>query len=257
MSVEKKQLKHIIEGALLAYGQVLSIKQMQQLFPASDRPDSKTIQDTLGELQQDYTDRGIELKQVASGYRFQACKAISPWLANLWEEKPPRYSRALLETLVLIAYRQPITRAEIEEIRGVVVSTHIIRTLLERDWVRVVGQRDVPGKPSLYATTKQFLDYFNLKSLEDLPTLSEVRDIDTVEKQAVEQLNLVVADADGSDNIEQVAEYADVVDQAVIEKDVVESSIEGNNIENMVEQGTENIVSIEQETELFEQQASD
>jgi len=131
----------------------------------------------LEDIEADCRDRGFELKQTASGYRFQVCQELSPWINKLWEEKPKRYSRALLETLSLIAYRQPLTRGDIELVRGVAVSSDIIRSLLERDWIRVVGHRDVPGKPALYATTKQFLDYFNLKNLEHLPALSEIKDL--------------------------------------------------------------------------------
>jgi segregation and condensation protein B len=127
-------------------------------------------------LERDYQDRGIELAQVAGGYRVQVRKETAPWVARLWEEKPARYSRALLETLSLVAYRQPITRGEIEDIRGVAVSTNIVKTLTEREWIRIVGHRDVPGRPALYATTRKFLDYFGLRSLNDLPTLAEIRD---------------------------------------------------------------------------------
>jgi segregation and condensation protein B len=134
----------------------------------------------LDALQAEYTGRGIELKQVGSGFRIQVCQGYEPWIARLWQEKPPRYSRALLETLAIIAYRQPITRGEIEEIRGVGVSANITRTLQEREWVKVVGHRDVPGKPALFGTTREFLDYFNLRSLDELPTLAELKDIDSL-----------------------------------------------------------------------------
>jgi segregation and condensation protein B len=135
-----------------------------------------TVKKALDALASDYEGRGIELREVASGYRVQIKRSMSDWLMPLWEERAPRYTRALLETLALIAYRQPITRGEIEEVRGVVVSTNIIRTLLERNWVRVVGYRDVPGKPAMLGTTREFLDYFGLKKLEDLPPLSEIKD---------------------------------------------------------------------------------
>ena len=170
-------LKNIIEGALLAAGGPLTLDSLLGLFGIDEEaPAREALQVALATLEEDYHDRGIELALVAGGYRIQVRKDCAPWIARLWDEKPPRYSRALLETLALIAYRQPITRGEIEEIRGVAVSTNIVKTLLEREWVRVVGHRDVPGRPSLYATTRKFLDYFGLKSLNELPTLAELRD---------------------------------------------------------------------------------
>ncbi len=170
-------LKNIIEGALLAAGGPLTLDSLLGLFGTEEAaPTREALQVALATLEEDYRDRGIELAQVAGGYRIQVRKECAPWIARLWDEKPPRYSRALLETLALIAYRQPITRGEIEEIRGVAVSTNIVKTLLEREWVRVVGHRDVPGRPSLYATTRKFLDYFGLKSLNELPTLAELRE---------------------------------------------------------------------------------
>ena len=174
---ERPSLKNIVEGALLAAGGPLTLETLASLFTEEEEvvPTREELTAALAALEADYQDRGIELAQVAGGYRIQVRKACAPWVARLWDEKPPRYSRALLETLALIAYRQPITRGEIEEIRGVAVSTNIVKTLLEREWVRVVGHRDVPGRPALYATTRKFLDYFGLKSLNDLPTLAEIR----------------------------------------------------------------------------------
>lgn len=170
-------LKNIVEGALLAAGGPLTLDSLLGLFGTDEEPPTReALNVALATLAEDYRDRGIELAEVAGGYRIQVRKDCAPWIARLWDEKPPRYSRALLETLALIAYRQPITRGEIEDIRGVAVSTHIVKTLLEREWVRVVGHRDVPGRPSLYATTRKFLDYFGLKSLNELPTLEELRD---------------------------------------------------------------------------------
>lgn len=174
---DQPPLKNIIEGALLAAGGPLTLDSLLGLFGTEEAtPTREALQVALATLEEDYRDRGIELAQVAGGYRIQVRKECAPWIARLWDEKPPRYSRALLETLALIAYRQPITRGEIEEIRGVAVSTNIVKTLLEREWVRVVGHRDVPGRPSLYATTRKFLDYFGLKSLNELPTLAELRE---------------------------------------------------------------------------------
>ena len=177
--MDNTKLKKIVEGALLAASQPLSVEQLEKLFvEGEERPTRDEIRETLSELAGDCAERGYELKQVASGYRFQVRQELAHWVGRLWEEKPPRYSRATLETLALIAYRQPITRAEIEEIRGVSVSSNIIKSLTERDWIRVVGHRDVPGKPAMYGTTRGFLDYFNLKSLDELPTLAELRDLD-------------------------------------------------------------------------------
>ncbi len=173
-------LVQIIEGALLAAGKPLSVAQIGALFEERERPENTAIREALKEIDERCQERGFELVEVASGFRFQVRQALSPWVGRLWQERPQRYSRALLETLALIAYRQPITRGEIEEIRGVAVSSNIIRTLHEREWIRVVGHRDVPGRPAMYATTKQFLDYFSLKSLEQLPALAEIRDLDTL-----------------------------------------------------------------------------
>jgi len=174
------QLKRILEGALLAAGEPLSLERLGQLFVDSERPVNAELRTALKELATDFEGRGFELKEVASGWRFQVRDDLSEWVGRLWEEKPARYSRALLETLALVAFRQPVTRGEIEEVRGVSVSSNIIRTLLEREWVRVVGHRDVPGRPAMYATTKTFLDYFNLKTLDELPALSEIRDLDKI-----------------------------------------------------------------------------
>lgn len=178
--MEIVQVENIVEAALLAANEILSIDRLQSLF-VENEVEKKVLEQVLENLQQHYKNRGFELQQLASGYRLQVKTELMPWVHRLWEEKPPRYSRALLETLALIAYQQPITRGEIEEVRGVSVSSNIIKTLLERSWIRVIGHRDVPGKPALYATTRNFLDYFNLRSLDELPPLSELRDIDAIE----------------------------------------------------------------------------
>ncbi|HEY0892216.1 MAG TPA: SMC-Scp complex subunit ScpB [Cellvibrio sp.] len=178
MPVDAELLRKIIEGAILAAGQPMTIARLLELFDEEVAPSKDEIAAALLDIQAASAERGFELKEVASGWRFQVRDNLAPWVNRLWEEKPQKYSRALLETLALVAYRQPITRGDIEEIRGVAVSSHIMKTLLERDWVKVVGHRDVPGRPSLFATTRQFLDYFNLKSLEELPSLSEIRDLD-------------------------------------------------------------------------------
>jgi segregation and condensation protein B len=173
-----EQLKTIIEAALLASSQPLSVQQLGELFEEPDGVNHELIARALESLASDCAGRGIELHEVASGFRYQVNQAVHPWIARMWTEKPSRYSRALLETLALIAYRQPITRPEIEQIRGVVVSSSIIKTMEEREWIRVVGYRDMPGKPALFGTTRAFLDYFNLKSLDQLPPLSEIRDME-------------------------------------------------------------------------------
>jgi segregation and condensation protein B len=181
MKPEKKiELRNIVEGALLAAGRPLSVDELLSLFPDDDRPDRAEMRKAIEALQKDFEGRGIELKEVSSGFRVQVRKELASYMGRLWEERPARYSRALLETLALVAYRQPITRGEIEEVRGVTVSTHIIRTLQDRNWVRVVGHRDVPGHPEMFGTTKEFLDYFSLKSLDELPTLAQLRDIESI-----------------------------------------------------------------------------
>jgi segregation and condensation protein B len=181
--IEEHKLKQIIEGALLAAGKPLPIDRMEALFNENERPEKEALQQALDAIAADCQERGFELKKVSSGYRFQVRQELSEWVGRLWEEKPQRYSRALMETLSIIAYRQPITRGDIEKIRGVAVSTQIVQTLLEHEWVRVVGYRDVPGRPAMYATTRQFLDYFNLSSLEELPPLSEIRDLEEINRE--------------------------------------------------------------------------
>ncbi len=171
------ETKQIVEAILFAANRSMTLKQIKQVFPELEQPDNDEIQRAIDAIIEDYRLRPVELKLVASGYRFQIKEAMSPWVARLFAEKPPRYSRALLETMAIIAYRQPVTRGDIEDIRGVSVSSTIMRTLLDREWVRVVGHKEVPGRPALYSTTKQLLDYFNLSSLSELPTLQEVEDL--------------------------------------------------------------------------------
>lgn len=173
----------IIEALLLTAGQPLNLKQIAEVFDETERPTPGEIGSALKQLEENCQGRGVELSEVASGYRLQVREEYMSWISRLWEERPQRYSRALLETLALIAYRQPITRGDIEDVRGVSVSTNIIRTLQEREWIRVVGHRDVPGKPALFGTTKAFLDYFNLTSLDDLPTLAEIKDLGSLEPE--------------------------------------------------------------------------
>jgi segregation and condensation protein B len=170
-------LEQIIEGALMAAGQTLSIDRLQSLFDEGQEPSKERILIILERISEKCDNRGYELKKVATGYRFQVAQDLGKWVSRLWEEKPQRYSRALLETLSIIAYRQPCTRGEIEDVRGVAVSSHITKTLVEREWIQVVGHRDVPGRPAMFATTKMFLDYFNLSSLDQLPTLEEIQEM--------------------------------------------------------------------------------
>ena len=177
--MEIDKLKPILEAVFSASDKPLSVNQLFELFVGDiEQPGKDEIRQAIQQLVEKYSDSGFELKQVASGFRFQVRVDFETWVVRLWEQKPPRYSRALLETLALIAYRQPITRGEIEDIRGVSVSTNMINSLQERDWVKSLGHKDVPGRPTLYGTTSGFLDYFNLKTLNELPTLAEIRDID-------------------------------------------------------------------------------
>lgn len=181
--MDAAQLKHVVEAALLAAGRPMDLNDLRALFGDEHAPSKDELRAALGALDADYAGRGIAVHEVASGYRIQVRSSFAPWLGKLWEERAPRYSRALLETLAIIAYRQPVTRGDVEEIRGVGVTTNIMRTLLERSWIRVVGFRDVPGKPAMYGTTREFLDYFGLKKLDDLPPLGELRDLDSLSAQ--------------------------------------------------------------------------
>lgn len=193
--MDSTEIKYFIEAALLAAGRPLNIDQLHGLFDGRGAPDKAEIRKAIAALNDEYSERGIIISEVASGFRMQIKSTMAGRLQKLWEERPPRYSRALFETLALIAYRQPVTRGEIEEIRGVSVSSNIVRTLLERDWVRVVGHRDVPGRPAMFGTTKVFLDYFSLKKLEDLPPLADLSDWESLRVQ----LNLPeVEDQSGS-----------------------------------------------------------
>ena len=194
--MDTAEIKYFIESALLAAGRPLNVSQLQNLFDGRMAPEKQEIRQAIAELTEEYEPRGITIAEVASGFRMQVKAAMAERLHKLWEERPPRYSRALFETLALIAYRQPITRGEIEEVRGVSVSANIVRTLMERDWVRVVGHRDVPGRPEMFGTTKLFLDYFGLKKLDDLPPLADLSDWESLRVQ----LNLPEVDEDGADN---------------------------------------------------------
>lgn len=204
-----RKIQAITEAALLAAGKPMSLEQLRELFDEDERPARQVMEHVLALLEAACKGRGFELKKVASGYRLQVREEYAPWVARLFEEKPQRYSRALLETLALIAYRQPITRGEIEDIRGVTVSSNIIRTLLEREWVRVVGHRDVPGRPAMYATTRQFLDYFNLSDLDQLPPLSEVRDLEEIGREIEKNMQAEIEfDASAGDEGDDAGEPA-------------------------------------------------
>ena len=188
---ESSHLKSVLEAIIFAANKVLSIDALFNLLQEDLAPSRSEIKQQLILLKKDYQNKGISLVEIAGGYRFQTKSEYSTWVGRLWEEKPQKYSRAMLETLSLIAYRQPITRGDIEEVRGVVVSSTIMKTLQERNWIKVIGYRDVPGRPSMYATTKEFLGYFNLKSLEELPSLAEIRDIDVISQEISSQLDLI------------------------------------------------------------------
>jgi segregation and condensation protein B len=215
------EIKRVIEAILFAANRPMTCKQLQQVFPEIEQPELQEIQAACEAIQEDYRSRPVELKLVASGYRFQVRQELSRWVSRLFEERPPRYSRALLETLAIIAYRQPATRGDIEDIRGVGVSSSIIHTLLEREWIRVVAHKEVPGRPALYGTTKQFLDYFNIASLDELPTLQEIQALDlpldkasldnsqqpmqvkSEEQESTEQATEIIGQS--SEKIEQIA----------------------------------------------------
>ncbi len=209
--MDQKEVEYFIEAALLAAGRPLSIDLLQGLFDGRSTPEKSVIRAAVKALNENYEERGIEIAEVASGFRMQVKATMADRLGKLWEERPPRYSRALFETLALIAYRQPITRAEIEEVRGVSVSSNIMRSLVEREWVRVVGHRDVPGRPAMFGTTKAFLDYFSLKKLDDLPELADLSDWESLRVQ----LDLPEVDGESagepetSDNVTELPVAAD------------------------------------------------
>lgn len=216
--IDTETRQQIIEGLLLSANRPLSVAALAELFLEGKRPGNDQIRESLDAIARACEGHGFELKEVASGFRFQVRQKLSPWISRLSEEKPQRYTRALLETLGLIAYRQPITRGDIEEIRGVAVSSTIIRTLLDRAWIRVVGHRDVPGRPAMFATTRHFLDYFNLKNLQALPPLAEIRDLDQLNPE------LDLSDDEGrvlvlpeesadSDEVDQDIDQAQLLDE--------------------------------------------
>lgn len=224
IEITSELLQRILEGALLAAGKPLTVEELGGLFESHERPANDAIRAALTSIAEQCSGRGFQLREVASGFRFQVVQDVAPWIARLWEEKPQRYSRALLETLALIAYRQPITRGDIEDIRGVAVATNIIKTLLEREWVRVVGHKDVPGRPAMYATTRKFLDYFNLLNLDDLPSLAEIRDLDSMNTElALEGVDTQLVALDG-----EVDTPAAEIDAADVEADAVSVEVDAD-----------------------------
>jgi segregation and condensation protein B len=208
--MDENEIKYFIEAALLAAGRPLSVDQLHGLFDGRSAPAKAEIRKAIAALLEDYEGRGVTISEVASGFRIQVTATMAERLQKLWEERPPRYSRALFETLALVAYRQPITRGEIEEIRGVSVTPNIVRTLLERDWIRIIGHRDVPGRPEMLGTTRNFLDYFGLKKLEDLPPLADLSDWESLRVQ----LNLPDVEDGGVSDSDAVVEvpvlYAEI-----------------------------------------------
>ena len=226
--MSQKKIKNIIEAALMVSTQPLSIKRLMNLFEENKslQPNRDNIKKAICDLQKDYEGRGVILVEVASGFRFQADDEYAGWVNHLFDERPPRYSRALLETLSIIAYRQPITRGEIEDIRGVSVSGTITKTLLEREWIKVVGHRDVPGRPELLATTKSFLDYFNLKRLSDLPSLGDIKDFDSINPDLFETLEKELAkdSKQSPDDSVSVVNSEDVMESEGVDNDVAGSA---------------------------------
>lgn len=240
--MNQDKLKNIIEAVLLSAEHPMSVQQLEILFQGDlECPSRDDIRKALHDLEEDYATRGYELKQVASGFRLQVKQEFATWVGRLWEEKPARYSRALLETIALIAYRQPITRGEIEEVRGVSVSSNIIKTLIEREWVKVLGHKDVPGKPALYGTTREFLDYFNLKSLDELPTLAEIKDLDQINPELALEEDITSGNDEAdefpdTDSSEVDLVHADGDDQhEALPDDGFEKIAEENDIEEAVE----------------------
>ncbi len=217
--MDAEQLRRIVEAALLAAGTSLDVPALQKLFDEEFVPERDEVQAALEDIEADCRDRGYELKRTASGYRFQVKEQYAQWIGKLWEEKPKKYSRATLETLALIAYRQPLTRGDIEQVRGVAVSSDIIRNLHDRGWIRSVGHRDVPGRPALYATTRQFLDNFNLQSLEQLPPLSEIRELSSIDRE----LQFEEALAEG--NAEEGKASVDTYGEAETETETNEAAV--------------------------------
>ena len=251
--MEISKLKKILEAVLLAAERTLTVVQMEALFELDEeRPTRDEIRKALHEMVADNAERGYEVKEVASGYRLQVKQEFATWVGRLWEEKPARYTRALLETMALIAYRQPITRGEIEEVRGVSVSSNIVKTLLERDWIKVLGHKDVPGKPTLYGTTKGFLDYFNLKKLDELPTLAEIKDLDAIhpelelEEDAVPENGPPENKEDDTENV--INDEAEI--ETDVEVDISEAGISEDNGDNPLADDDGDVADTELQTQV-------
>lgn len=236
------EVKYFIEAALLAAGRPLSVDQLQGLFDGRMTPEKSEIRAAIAALNLDYEPRGVEIGEVASGFRLQIKRSMADRLQKLWEERPPRYSRALFETLALVAYRQPITRGEIEEVRGVSVSSNIMRTLIEREWVRVVGHRDVPGRPEMFGTTKGFLDYFSLKRLDDLPPLADLADWESLRVQ----LNLPEVEEDMSTDMPAVPDLPVLYPDDDEEQDQDESDFLSDSEIDEVNQRIPELVAVEE-----------
>ena len=240
----RSELRNIIEAAIMISDDPLTIDRMLTMFPEDAQPDRDVIRGVISEIEESFMGRGIELRQIGKGYRLQTREDYSPWLSLLSASRPQRYSRALLETLAIIAYRQPVTRGEIEDVRGVAVSTEIIRTLLDRDWIRQVGVRDVPGKPGLFGTTRGFLEYFNLKSLSDLPPLSDIRDMETI----AAELNLSLpldqpAEDEGTDEESQVESADDQESETPVNEYAEEpEAIEKNVVADLSDEEAEMLI---------------
>ncbi len=273
-----EKIRQIIEGLLLASGKPLTLDKIAELFTKEELPDREVLKTALEEIEKSCEGRGFELKKVASGYRFQVRQELSDWIGRLWEEKPQRYSRALLETIAIIAYRQPITRGDIEKIRSVAVSSSTVRTLLERNWVRVVGHRDVPGRPAMYASTREFLDYFNLQNLNELPALTDIRDMEGLNQELTlddekpegkvleftsgveDGDDMVVADEEelvaaaiGTRSIDEILgikqETKDDQDELIEESDEIESDEESAEVEEAEEDESEEPVDTDNKDE--------
>jgi segregation and condensation protein B len=246
------EIKYFIESALLAAGRPLSVDQLQNLFDGRMTPEKSEIRDAITALGEDYEPRGIVIGEVASGFRLQIKSVMADQLQKLWEERPPRYSRAMFETLALIAYRQPITRGEIEEVRGVSVSSNIMRTLIERDWARVVGHRDVPGRPEMFATTKGFLDYFGLKKLDDLPPLADLSDWESLRIQ----LNLPDVE-DTTEDEPQIPELPVIYPEAEEEEDEDESGFLSDEEIDAVNERIPDLVAIDEPADAAAEDAEE
>ncbi len=247
------EIRHFVEAALIAAGRPLNIDQLQGLFDGRSAPQKSEIREAISVLNEEYSDRGLLIAEVASGFRMQIKPAMADRLHKLWEERPPRYSRALFETLALVAYRQPITRGEIEEVRGVAVSSNIIRTLIERDWVRAVGHRDVPGRPEMFGTTKYFLDYFGLKKLDDLPPLADLSDWESLRLQ----LDLPEVKEEIEAPPPESTEIPALIAEAESEEEESDDVVMSDDEIDAVNQGITDLVSEDEPEEAEEETAED